>query len=151
MTLAKTPALHCAICTKAASGIRYQPTKKSGQRWNLMPGAMRPALLCSMRCSALYQSLCHLWSTPMLAPDRMQKIEALAHERCLAPLGDVIANIGMDRPVSDYQRAEVLAVIAAVVSAYQAAVVEIGEQVLIRERAYFAAQGKTHPLDEVPF
>ena len=87
----------------------------------------------------------------MLAPDRLQKIEALARERCLGPLGDVVAGIGMDRPVSDYGKADVLALITAVITAYQGAVVEIGEQVLAREREYFAARGRTHPLDEVPF
>jgi Family of unknown function (DUF6511) len=87
----------------------------------------------------------------VLAPDRLQKIEALARQQCLAPLGEVVAQIGMHKPLSDYQREEVLALIGAVVSAYQNAVVEIGEQVLERERAYFAAQGRTHPMDEVPF
>ena len=87
----------------------------------------------------------------MLAPDRLQKIEALARERCLGPLGDVVADIGMDRPISDYSKDDVLSLITAVITSYQGAVVEIGEQVLAREREYFAARGRMHPLDEVPF
>lgn len=87
----------------------------------------------------------------MLAPDRMQKIAEQARNQCLAPLGDVVAHIGMERAVADYSKAEVLSLIEAVVTAYQSALVEVGEKVLEREREYFAARGRTHPMDEVPF
>jgi hypothetical protein len=146
------PVLHCAMCTKPASGIRYAPTKASWQRWNQTPVAMRPVPLCSMRCLTLFESLANHWkSHPMLSSDRLHSIEARAREQCLGPLGDVVAHIGMDKALANYQREEVLALITAVVTAYQSALLEIGEQVLDQERAYFAAQGKTHPLDEVPF
>lgn len=87
----------------------------------------------------------------MLAPDRMQTMEAQARERCLGALGDVVAEIGMERPLADYSKPEILRLVQAIVSAYQAAMRQVGEETLATERAQFAAQGLTHPDDEAPF
>ena len=87
----------------------------------------------------------------MLAPDRMQKMEAQARERCLGALGDVVAEIGMERALADYSKPEILRLVQAIVTAFQAAMRQVGEETLVLERAHFAAQGLSHPDDEVPF
>ena len=87
----------------------------------------------------------------MLAPDRMQKMEAQARERCLGALGDVVAEIGMQRALADYSRPEILRLVQAIVTSYQVAMRQVGEETLAIERAHFAAQGLTHPDDEAPF
>ncbi len=87
----------------------------------------------------------------MLAPDRMQTMEAQARERCLGALGEVVAEFGMERPLADYSKLEILRLVQAIVSAYQAAMRQVGEETLAVERAHFADQGLTHPDDEVPF
>lgn len=87
----------------------------------------------------------------MLAPDRMQTMEAQARERCLGALGEVVAEFGMERPLADYSKLEILRLVQAIVSAFQAAMRQVGEETLAIERAHFAAQGLTHPDDEAPF
>lgn len=104
-----------------------------------------------MKCSDIYLGLCARWEVAVLAADRLQRIEAEARERCLAPLGEAVAALGMQRPIADYSRAEVLCLIDTIVTAYQAAMQVVGEETLQRERAQFAARGLAHPLDEVPF
>jgi len=81
----------------------------------------------------------------------MQTMEAQARERCLSALGGVVAEIGMQRALADYSRPEILRLVQAIVSAYQAAMRQVGEETLVIERAHFAAQDLTHPDDEVPF
>ncbi len=46
-------------------------------------------------------------------------IEKQCMERTLQPLGEVVAEIGMQKPLAEYTRAEVLTLIEVVVSNYQ--------------------------------
>lgn len=46
-------------------------------------------------------------------------IEKQFMERTLQPLGEIVAEIGMDKPLSAYTRAEVLTLIEVVVGNYQ--------------------------------
>ena len=57
----------------------------------------------------------------------------------------------MQRPLADYSKPEILKLVQAIVSAYQVAMRQVGEETLATERAHFAAQGLTHPDDEAPF
>ena len=52
------------------------------------------------------------------------ELERAAMQAALAPLGDYVASIGMERPLADYSRAEVLTLIEVVVTAYQDHMVE---------------------------
>lgn len=47
------------------------------------------------------------------------KNESAAMEAALMPLGEYVASIGMNRPLANYQKDEVLALIETVVTAYQ--------------------------------
>lgn len=44
--------------------------------------------------------------------------ETAAMEAVLSPLGDYVASIGMDRPLSSYSRAEILTLVDLVLTAY---------------------------------
>ena len=47
------------------------------------------------------------------------KLEQAAMAAALGPLGEYVASIGMDRPLADYSRDEVLTLIEVVVTAFQ--------------------------------
>jgi hypothetical protein len=47
------------------------------------------------------------------------ELEQAAMAAVLVPLGEVVAEIGMDKPLKDYTRDEVLTLIEVVVTAYQ--------------------------------
>jgi hypothetical protein len=75
-------------------------------------------------------------------------------EAALTPLGDSVASIGMQRPLADYSRAEVLTLIEVAVTAYQDHMVEAHERQAERDRAYFEEQLQrpaTPAGSEVPF
>ena len=62
------------------------------------------------------------------------KNEVIAMEATLSSLGHYVASIGMNRPLSDYSRQEVLALIETVVTAYQD---NIKQQLLTSEEIPF--------------
>ena len=47
------------------------------------------------------------------------ELEQAAIAAALAPLGEYVGSIGMDRPLADYSRKEVLTLIEVVVTAFQ--------------------------------
>ena len=65
------------------------------------------------------------------------EMELAAMKSCLPVLGEYVASIGMDRPLADYGKAEVLRLVEVVVDAYQAHMIEEHERVAAKERAYF--------------
>ncbi len=70
----------------------------------------------------------------MIDPTEM---ELAAIRSALAPLGDYVASIGMERPLADYGKAEVLRLVEVVVDAYQAHMLLEHERLAAKERAYF--------------
>lgn len=81
-------------------------------------------------------------------------LERQAMRACLAPLGEYVASIGMERPLADYRREEVLMLIEVVVTAYQEYMIDAHERMAEKERAFFeerlARQGQTTSIG-VPF
>ena len=73
----------------------------------------------------------------MIDPTEM---ELAAIRSALAPLGDYVASIGMERPLADYGKAEVLRLVEVVVDAFQAHMIEEHERLATKERAYFEAR-----------
>ena len=65
------------------------------------------------------------------------ELELAAMRACLGPLGECVAAIGMDRPLADYSRDEVLALIEVVVDAYQAHMLEEHERLATLDRAHW--------------
>lgn len=81
-------------------------------------------------------------------------LERQAMRACLIPLGEYVGSIGMERPLADYSREEVLMLIEVVVSAYQEHMIDEHERMAEKERAFFeerlARQGQTRSTG-VPF
>lgn len=77
-------------------------------------------------------------------------IELTARHACLAPLGAFVAGIGLERPLADYQREDVVQLIDVVVCAYQRHMVEAYEHAAVQERyqleTRLARQGKPETI-----
>ena len=80
----------------------------------------------------------------MIDPSDM---ELAAMTSCLAPLGEYVGSIGMQRPLADYSKDEVLTLIDVVVTAYQEHMLVEHERMAEKERAFLeqrlVRQGKT--------
>ena len=87
----------------------------------------------------------------MIDPSDM---ELSAMRACLSPLGEYVGSIGMERPLADYTRDEVLTLIDVVVTAYQDQMIEEHERMAAKDRAFLekrlARQGQAAPKG-VPF
>ena len=87
----------------------------------------------------------------MIDPSDM---ELAAMRACLPPLGEYVGSIGMERPLANYTREEVLTLIDVVVTAYQDQMIEEHERMAAKDRAFLeerlARQGQTSPKG-VPF
>ncbi|WP_298219963.1 DUF6511 domain-containing protein [Halothiobacillus sp.] len=69
----------------------------------------------------------------MLDPSEM---EITAMGCCLSPLGEFVGAIGMDRPLADYSREEVMTLIDVVVTAYQQHMTAEHERMAAWDRAF---------------
>lgn len=69
----------------------------------------------------------------MIDPSEM---EIAAMRACLVPLGEYVGSIGMQRPLADYGRDEVLMLIEVVVTAYQDCMVAEHERMAAKDRAF---------------
>ncbi len=70
----------------------------------------------------------------MIDPTDME-LNAMA--ACLAPLGEFVASIGMQRSLADYRKEEVLTLIDVVVTAYQDRMRTEHERMAEKERTFF--------------
>jgi hypothetical protein len=81
-------------------------------------------------------------------------MELAAMRACLSPLGEYVGSIGMERPLADYTRDEVLTLIDVVVTTYQDQMIEEHERMAAKDRAFLeerlARQGQAAPKG-VPF
>ena len=64
------------------------------------------------------------------------EMENVALVSCLMPLGDYVSTIGMQRPLADFSRQEVLKLIEVVVTAFQASMLAEHERLACRDRAF---------------
>ena len=69
----------------------------------------------------------------MIDPSDM---ELAAMASCLAPLGEYVGSIGMQRPLADYSKDEVLMLIDVVVTAYQEHMLVEHERMAEKDRAF---------------
>ena len=109
------------------------------------PGVFQPAL-AALRPSSLQRSLgvlLHAVSERVLqahgAPAVIDPsdMEIAAMRSALGPLGEYVASIGMDRPLADYGKDEVLRLVEVVVDAYQAHMLAEHERMVERDRTFF--------------
>lgn len=121
----------CAVCSRTAKGFGYfnprlprSDPRRYSDRW----------LFCSMRCQNAFSLLMEKSGGHMIDPSDM---ELAAMASCLAPLGEYVASIGMQRPLADYCKEEVLMLIEVVISAYQERMLAEHERMADKERAFF--------------
>jgi len=120
----------CAVCHRKAKGYgwfnprvpRSDPSRYNDQ-W----------VFCSRRCQDAFSKIMTKTEGQMIDPTDME-VEAV--KSCLGPLGEYVASIGMQRPLSDYTRSEVLALIDVVVTNYQDRMVQEHERLASRDRAF---------------
>ena len=124
----------CAVCSRQARGFghfnaalpRTDP-RRYAQRW----------VFCSMRCmnafSKLLKRLTNIQEDALIDPS---DLELAAMRAALSPLGDYVGSIGMQRPLADYRREEVLRLIEVVIDAYQAHMLDEHERLAEKERAF---------------
>jgi hypothetical protein len=127
--------VRCAVCSREARGFGYfnaalrrTDSRRYSDRW----------VFCSMRCmNAFSKVMQRLTSIEEYAVIDPSDLELDAIRAALAPLGDYVSSIGMDRPLSDYRREEVLRLVEVVIDAYQARMLEEHEEMAERERSFF--------------
>lgn len=125
----------CAVCSRQARGhgyfkafLRRSDPRRYSDRW----------VFCSMRCmqafSKVMERLTSLQEDAVIDPS---DLELDAMRAALAPLGDYVTSIGMERPLADYRKEEVLRLVEVVIDAYQAHMLDEHERMAARERAFF--------------
>ena len=140
--------MRCAICYRKAKGYgwfnpRLKPSdpNRYSNKW----------VFCSRRCQDAFCLLMTKTEARMIDPSDM---ELAAMRACLSPLCEYVGSIGMERPLADYTREEVLTLIDVVVTAYQDQMIEEHERMAAKDRAFLeerlARQGQTSPKG-VPF
>ena len=77
------------------------------------------------------------------------EMESKAIGSCLMPLGDYVSTIGMQRPLADFSRQEVLTLIEVVVTAFQAHMLTEHERMAARDRAFL--EQRLARRQELPF
>ena len=126
--------MKCALCSRQARGFGvFDPRRERSDPWRY-PDRWQ---FCSMRCQDVFARLLDKTEGQMIDPTEM---EVAAMNSCLPPLGEYVGSIGMDRPLADYGKAEVLRLVEVVIDAYQAHMLLEHERLAAKERAYFEAQ-----------
>ena len=97
----------CAICFREQRGLGFMPKlthhNKSEQRF------------CSMVCLDLFARL--FKETNGMVD--MTDFERAALNACLIPLSECVSQIGLEKPLAEYTKEQVLTVIEVVVTAFQ--------------------------------
>jgi len=119
----------CAICRRHARGFLWQTPQAR-------PEARRETVrFCSFRCQTLFGTLRKIREAQRRWPHETEvavidasDTEKAALAAALRPLGDYVAERGLQRPLADYCREEILTLIEIVVEAYQAHLLEVAER-----------------------
>ena len=126
--------MKCAVCSRKAKGFGYfnprlprSDPRRNSDRW----------VFCSMRCQNAFCKLMTKTEGQMIDPSEM---ELAAMASCLAPLGEYVGSIGMQRPLADYSKDEVLMLIDVVVTAYQEHMLVEHERMAEKDRAFLEAR-----------
>ena len=101
----------CQICKREAGGFGFiPPPLRAGDPRN----RKQRKHFCSRNCQEIFYQ--YFKSNNMID---LTKAEKDSIESALKPVGEYVAEIGMNRPVADYSREEVLCLIEVAVTAYQ--------------------------------
>ncbi len=124
--------MRCAVCYRQARGFGY-----FNARWRYSNAGQEDSWqFCSMRCQHVFSQLMNKTEGYMIDPTEMERA---AMRACLKPLGERVAELGIDQTLADYHRDEVLQLIEVVITAYQHHMVAEHERLAEKERAYFEA------------
>ena len=100
----------CSICKREARGFGFIPPPLCASDPRNRKMMKR---FCSRRCQEIFSKI-HKENNMI----DLTKNEKEAIESALKPVGEYVAEIGMDRPLSSYSREEVLCLIEVAVTAY---------------------------------
>ena len=120
--------MKCAVCHRTARGFGWfnpRVPRSDPSRYN------DKWVFCSRRCQEAFSKLMNKTEGRMIDPSDM---EIAAMQSCLAPLGEYVGSIGMQRPLADYSRQEVLMLIDIVVTAYQDRMLQEHERMAAQDR-----------------
>jgi len=118
----------CAVCHRTARGFGWfnpRVPRSDPSRYN------DKWVFCSRRCQEAFSKLMNKTEGRMIDPS---DLEIAAMQSCLAPLGEYVGSIGMQRPLADYSRQEVLMLIDIVVTAYQDRMLHEHERMAAQDR-----------------
>lgn len=104
----------CQICKRQAHGFGFlKPPLRASHpsNYKLMKH------FCSRHCQEIFSQIFNKNSNQNNMTD-LTKTEKEAIEYALKPLGEYVAEVGMEKPLSDYKREEVLCLIEVALSAY---------------------------------
>ncbi len=127
--------MKCAVCSRQARGLGYfnprlprSDSRRYSDRW----------VFCSMPCQSAFSKvmarLTQFQEDAVIDPSDM---ELAAMRSALVPLGEYVTSIGMDRPLANYGKDEVLRLVEVVVDAYQAHMLAEHERMVERDRTFF--------------
>lgn len=123
--------MKCIVCCRQAKGYGWFNTRRKRgdpQRYS------DQWVFCSRRCQESFSKMMNKTEGQMIDPSEME-IDAM--RACLSPLGEYVSSIGMQRPLAEYSRDEVLMLIDVVVTAYQDRMVAEHERMAAKDRAFF--------------
>ncbi len=100
----------CAVCKRESHGFGFiQPPLRASHPAN----RKMMKHFCSMNCQKIFSN--NFKENNMID---LTKTEKEAIESALKPVGEYVAEIGMNRPLAEYSREEVLCLIEVALSAY---------------------------------
>ena len=100
----------CSVCKREAGGFGFIPPPLRASNPN---NRKMMKYFCSMNCQKIFSKLYKENNMIDLTKNEKEAIES-----ALKPIGEYVAEIGMDRPLSSYSREEVLCLIEVALSAY---------------------------------
>ena len=100
----------CSVCKREAGGFAFIPPPL---RASYLANRKMMRYFCSMNCQRIFSKIYKKNNMIDLTKNEKEAIES-----ALKPVGEYVAEIGMDRPLSSYSREEVLRLIEVALSAY---------------------------------
>jgi hypothetical protein len=100
----------CSVCKREAGGFGFIPPPL---RASHPANRKMMKYFCSMKCQGIYSNAYKENNMIDLTKNEKEAIES-----ALKPVGEYVAEIGMDRPLSSYSREEVLCLIEVALGAY---------------------------------
>lgn len=127
--------MSCAVCHAPACGLGwFNPFVPRSSKRHYSQANGRSWVFCSRRCQQTFSNIMNKTQGRTFPRNEMEHRAVLG---CLQPLGDYVALLGMQRPLADYSRDEILGLVGVLVHAYQDLMVQEHEDLAKRDRAFF--------------